>query len=156
MIYIGKNYSKNNLVSIDASKHVNIEGMSGMGKSTLLARLFVEHIRAGGGGLFIDPHGETADEIATMIPTDRMWDFIWFDPEAARVPPFNPLFYRDAADLERGKESVFTTVKSLAGSAWGDESARVLWGALDAVCAQFPNPTPMHLYRFVADDKFLS
>jgi hypothetical protein len=56
--------------------------------------------------------------------------------------------------LELGKESLFTTFKSLAGSAWGDESARVIINAIDAVCEYFPQPTPVHIFRFMADDKF--
>lgn len=49
---------------------------------------------------------------------------------------------------------VFTTIKSLAGTAWGDESARVIINAIDAVCEFFTHPTPVHVFRFMADDKF--
>jgi hypothetical protein len=65
-------------------KHLNIEGMSGMGKPTLLVNVFIEHIRQGNGGLFIDPHGDTADQIAKLIPKSRMRDFIWIDPDASK------------------------------------------------------------------------
>jgi hypothetical protein len=43
--------------------------------------LFIEHTRHGHGGLFIDPHGDTADQIVRLIPKNRMRDFIWIDPE---------------------------------------------------------------------------
>ena len=105
-----------------------------MGKSTLLVNLFIEHIRQGNGGLFIDPHGDTADQIAKLIPKSRMRDFIWIEPDASLVPPFNPLHFNSPEELELGKESLFTTFKSLAGTAWGDESARVIINAIDAVC----------------------
>src|ERR1700733_4084099 len=139
---------------IDSTKHISVEGMSGMGKSTLLVNLFIEHIRQGNGGLFIDPHGDTADAIAKLIPKSRMRDFIWIDPDASLVPPFNPLHFNSPEELELGKESLFTTFKSLAGSAWGDESARVIINAIDAVCEYFDHPTPVHIFRFMADDKF--
>jgi hypothetical protein len=42
----------------------------------------------------------------------------------------------------------------LAGSAWGDESARVIINAIDAVCEYYDHPTPVHIFRFMADDKF--
>lgn len=141
-------------VYIDSTKHTNIEGMSGVGKSTLLVNLFIEHIRQGYGGLFIDPHGDTADAIAKLIPKSRMRDFIWIDPNATLVPPFNPLHFTSLAELELGKESLFTTLKSLAGSAWGDESARIIVNAIDAVCEAFDHPTPVHIFKFMADDKF--
>jgi len=71
-ISIGRDSITRNEFSIDSTKHINIEGMSGMGKSTLLVNLFIEHIRQGNGGLFIDPHGDTADQIAKLIPKSRM------------------------------------------------------------------------------------
>jgi hypothetical protein len=86
---IGRDSIYQNDFSIDFTKHVNVEGMSGMGKSTLLVNLFIEHIRQGHGGLFIDPHGDTADQVARLIPKNRMRDFIWIDPDATHVPGIN-------------------------------------------------------------------
>jgi ABC-type dipeptide/oligopeptide/nickel transport system ATPase subunit len=91
MTSIGTDYINQRDFVIDTTKHINIEGMSGMGKSTLLINLFISHIRQGHGGLFIDPHGDTADQIAKLIPKSRMRDFIWIDPDSSLVPPFNPL-----------------------------------------------------------------
>lgn len=153
-ISIGTDSITGHEVLLDSTKHINIEGMSGMGKSTLLVNLFIENIRHGNGGLFIDPHGDTADQITRLIPKNRMRDFIWIDPDASLVPPFNPLHFNSPEELELGKESLFTTFKSLAGSAWGDESARVIINAIDAVCEYFDHPTPVHIFRFMADDKF--
>lgn len=151
---LGRDSITNQDFFIDSTKHVSIEGMSGMGKSTMLVNLFIENLRQGNGGLFIDPHGDTADQIARLIPKSRMRDFIWIDPDASLVPPFNPLHFSSPEELELGKESLFTIFKSLAGSAWGDESARVIINAIDAVCEYFDHPTPVHIFRFMADDKF--
>ncbi len=154
MTPIGIDYISQQEVEIDTTTHINIEGMSGMGKSTLLVNLFIDHIRQGQGGIFIDPHGDTADQIVKLIPKSRMRDFIWIDPDASQVPPFNPLYFTNPEELELAKESLFTLFKSLAGSAWGDESARVIINAIDAVCEFYDNPTPVHIFRFMADDKF--
>lgn len=140
--------------SIDTSKHVNIEGMSGVGKSTLLVNLFIEHIRQGNGGLFIDPHGDTADQIAKLIPKNRMRDFIWIDPDATHVPGINIFDYSDPKDKELGVESFQTMMKAIAGTAWGDETARVLVNAADAVVEYFDRPTALPVFRFMADDAF--
>jgi ABC-type transport system involved in cytochrome bd biosynthesis fused ATPase/permease subunit len=48
-ISLGKDSITGNDFSIDTTKHINIEGMSGMGKSTMLVNLFVEYIRQGNG-----------------------------------------------------------------------------------------------------------
>jgi hypothetical protein len=76
-VYIAKDSNRGDDFSIDLTKHVNREGMSGMGKSTLLVNLFIEHILQGHGGLFIDPHGDTADQVARLIPKNRMRDFMF-------------------------------------------------------------------------------
>jgi ABC-type phosphate/phosphonate transport system ATPase subunit len=139
-ISIGTDSITGSEVLLDSTKHINITGMSGMGKSTMLVNLFIANIRHGNGGLFIDPHGDTADQITKLIPKNRMRDFIWIDPDASLVPPFNPLHFNSSEELELGKESLFTTFKSLAGSAWGDESARVIINAIDAVCEYYDHP----------------
>jgi ABC-type phosphate/phosphonate transport system ATPase subunit len=61
------------IADIDSSKHINITGMSRMGKSTLLVNLFIEHIRRGYGGIFIDPHEDTADQIAKLC---SLWSYL--------------------------------------------------------------------------------
>src|ERR1035437_10766040 len=117
MTPISLGYLNRQKFDVDASRHDNVIGMSGMGKSPLLVNLFIDHIRQGHGGIFIDPHGDTADAIARLIPKSRMRDFIWIDPDASLVPPFNPLHFESPEELELAKESLFTVFKSLAGSA---------------------------------------
>jgi hypothetical protein len=82
--------------------------MLGVGKSTLLVNLFIEHIRQGHGGLFIDPNGDTADQIAPLIPKGRMRDFIWIDPDPTHVSGINIFDYSDPKDKELGVESFQT------------------------------------------------
>jgi ABC-type phosphate/phosphonate transport system ATPase subunit len=92
MITIGKDTIYNQPYEIDPTRHISLIGGSGVGKSSLLEHIFINFIRQGHGGLFIDPHGDTADRLALLLPKERMRDFIWFDPDEASVPPFNPLF----------------------------------------------------------------
>jgi hypothetical protein len=153
MISIGTT-TKGHPFLIDPTKHINLEGMSGMGKTSLLLNLFIEHIRAGGGGLFIDPHGDACDEIARMIPKGRARDFIWFDPDASHVPGLNIFDYADPKEKELGVESFQTMMKAIAGTAWGDETARVLTSAADAVVESVPHPTAVPVFRFMADDAY--
>jgi hypothetical protein len=151
---IGYDYTSSKLVSLDLTKHTNIEGGSGMGKSTVLANLVIQWMRSGGGVGVLDPHGDLADLISTMTPRSRMWDFIWFDPHAKKVVGLNPFFFGDPEALELSKESFFTIIKNMAGSAWGDESARVIVNGIDAVTEKFRTPSPVHVFRFLADDRF--
>ncbi len=151
---IGTDYFNGKDVSIDLTKHTNIEGGSGMGKSSIIANLFIDWVRNGGGGILIDPHGDVADLVTTMMPKSRLWDFIWLDPDAKKSIPLNPFHFKTPEELELAKEAFFTILKAMAGSAWGDESARVIINAIDAVCAKFAHPSPVHVFRFLADDQF--
>lgn len=154
MTTIGTEYFSGQAFHIDTKRHIAVIGGSGMGKSTLMQNIFIDAIRKGEGGLFLDPHGDSADKLISYIPKSRIRDVVWFDPSASKVIPFNPLYFTDPEELELAKEAVFTTIKSQAGTAWGDESARIVINALDAVCDYFPRPTMVHVARFIADDDF--
>ena len=102
----------------------------------------------------IDPHGDLAELATTIFPKSRLWDLIYLDPDAKRSIPLNPFNFKTPEELELAKETFFTIQKSLAVAAWGDESARVTINAIDAVCAKFKHPSPVHFFRFLSDDKF--
>ncbi|MGB9680620.1 MAG: helicase HerA domain-containing protein [Minisyncoccia bacterium] len=64
----------------DRRRHIYIVGQTGTGKSTLLKNMFIEDINKGKGVCFIDPHGDTAEEILGFIPENRFHDVIYFNP----------------------------------------------------------------------------
>jgi hypothetical protein len=72
--------------------------MSGMGKSTRLIKLFIEHIRQGDGGFLVDRHGDTAIAIASLFRNAECWIFVWIGPDASLVPPGNPLHFNSPED----------------------------------------------------------
>lgn len=154
MTYIGTDTTTGRPVYIDLTKHTCVVGGSGMGKSTLLANLFTDTVRKGDGAGLIDPHGDLADGTTSMHPKSRLWDYIYLDPDAKHSIPLNPFYFKTPEEMELAKETFFTINKSLAGTAWGDESARVTINAIDAVCAFFKKPSPVHVFRFLADDRF--
>lgn len=141
---------------IDASRHVSIIGSTGVGKSSLLEHLFLEFVKQGHGGLFLDVHGDTADRLAMLIPKNRARDLIWFDPDADSVPPLNPLYFTDPTELELAKESTLTLLKALAGSesAWGNETPHNVRSDLDDVTELVNNPTLVHVYRWLIDEDY--
>jgi hypothetical protein len=140
--------------SFDSAYHVAISGASGMGKSTLLLNIFIDFIRRGGGGILVDVHGDLADQAMSLMPISRRRDVIYADPSADRVMPLNPLAFKDPDQLQLAKESLFLILKAFAGDAWGNETPWVIRNAIDAVCGHFAQPTPVHVFRFLADDGF--
>ena len=57
-----------------------------MGKSKLLENLAYQDIMDGRGFCFIDPHGDSVEELLGMIPQSRMDDVIYFDPSDTENP----------------------------------------------------------------------
>jgi hypothetical protein len=74
------------------ARHVYITGATGSGKSTLMANLMLQDIKAGHGLSLIDPHGDLAEQLMSQIPKERQADLIYFDPTDAKSSiTLNPL-----------------------------------------------------------------
>jgi len=75
----------------DRRYHFYAIGKTGMGKSTLLATLLQQDVRAGEGFALFDPHGDLADRVLGFIPNNRRGDLIHLDvPDPTLRWSFNP------------------------------------------------------------------
>lgn len=78
----------------DRRRHLYIIGQTGTGKSVLLKNMIKQDIESGEGVCFIDPHGDTVEEILGYIPASRLEDVIYFNPaDTARPLGLNMLEY---------------------------------------------------------------
>ncbi len=71
---------------IDRRRHTYVVGQTGTGKSTMLENLAVQDMLAGQGFAFIDPHGDTAERLISMVPKQRAEDVIYFNPADVQNP----------------------------------------------------------------------
>lgn len=99
-IYLGQNEFRGdkkavNLSDNDRRRHTYILGQTGTGKSKLLENLVLQDIRSGRGLAFIDPHGDSAEEILQQIPKERADDVIYFNPADMEFPIGLNLFEYD-------------------------------------------------------------
>ena len=71
---------------IDRFNHCYAAGQTGTGKTTFLKHLAIQDIHAGHGLVFVDPHGDAAQEMLDYIPAERINDVVYFNPadETAR------------------------------------------------------------------------
>jgi hypothetical protein len=70
----------------DRLSHMYVVGKTGTGKSTLLETLALQDIAQGRGMMLIDPHGDLAERIVSVIPAHRRDDVICLNvPDAATV-----------------------------------------------------------------------
>lgn len=70
----------------DRRRHFYIIGQTGTGKSLFLRNCIVQDMYAGKGLAFIDPHGDTAEELMAMVPPERVKDVVYFNPGDAEFP----------------------------------------------------------------------
>ncbi|GDX62792.1 hypothetical protein LBMAG34_3260 [Candidatus Saccharibacteria bacterium] len=70
----------------DRRRHFYIIGQTGTGKSLFLRNCIVQDMYAGKGVAFIDPHGDTAEELMAMVPPERAKDVVYFNPGDSEFP----------------------------------------------------------------------
>ncbi len=82
----------------DRRRHSYIIGQTGTGKSKLLENLAYQDMMDGRGFAFIDPHGDSAEELLGMVPKERVEDVIYFAPGDMEMPIGLNLFEFDNQD----------------------------------------------------------
>lgn len=70
----------------DRRRHTYMIGQTGTGKSKLLENLAYQDMMDGKGFAFIDPHGDSVEELLGMIPKERVEDVIYFNPSDMESP----------------------------------------------------------------------
>ena len=70
----------------DRQRHMYVVGQTGTGKSTFLENLAYQDMLNGDGFAFVDPHGDTADKLLSLIPKERTEDVIYFNPSDMDFP----------------------------------------------------------------------
>lgn len=82
----------------DRRRHMYIIGQTGTGKSTILENIVVQDMLAGNGLAFIDPHGDAAEKLLSMVPKERAEDVIYFNPADMDQPLGINLFEFDSPE----------------------------------------------------------
>jgi len=82
----------------DRQRHVYAVGQTGTGKSTFLENLALQDMLAGDGFAFVDPHGDTAERLLSMVPKERTEDVIYFCPSEMDYPMGMNLFEYQTED----------------------------------------------------------
>ncbi len=131
-IVLGKNVHHGEATDIgmlakEREKHMYIIGGTGNGKTTFMEYCFVQDIRSGKGGAYIDAHGDSARKILKYIPKERLEDVVYLNPIDIKHPPgLNLLELPATADedellLEKGR--VTSAVVSVMRKVFSDDDA---------------------------------
>jgi len=68
------------LTENDRRRHTYIIGQTGVGKSVFLENLAYQDMHDGRGFAFIDPHGDSVEQLLANVPKERVEDVIYFNP----------------------------------------------------------------------------
>ncbi len=91
---------KINLDINDRRRHLYLVGQTGTGKSTFLENMALQDMINGDGFAFIDPHGDVAEKLLSMVPKERTEDVVYFCPADMEYPLGLNLFEFDDADQQ--------------------------------------------------------
>jgi len=134
---------------IDSFNHTFVDGVSGVGKSTLLEDVAIQLIRAGKPLLYMDPHGTSARRILGYIPKRFSERVVYINPLSKKVPGISIFCGKTKEEKELDIMSLSSILKSTAGDAWGFETANVIDGAATAAVESLDHPTMAHVYLFI-------
>jgi len=132
----------------DRLLHMYIVGQTGTGKSTLLFNLMKQDVEHGQGYCLIDPHGDLAEEVASIAgPNQIYWNVA--DPDCQYG--YNPLTYVSAEYRPLIASGLIDTLKKQWADAWGARMEHLLRFSLLALLER-PNSSirdimPMFLHK---------
>lgn len=140
------------ILASDRARHIYILGKTGMGKSTLLMNMIFNDISSGRGIALIDPHGDLADRICGLVPSNRINDVILFDPSDKEFPIGLNLFENNErrAIIASGIISIF---KKIYSESWGPRLEYILRNVV-LTLLEAPNATMLWIARILVDDEF--
>lgn len=138
----------------DRRRHVYVVGKTGMGKTTLLENMVLHDIYAGHGVAYIDPHGDTADNLLDFIPPHRVKDVVYFNPSDLDYPiGFNILEVRDEAQKHLVASGLMGVFKKIWEGVWSPRMEYILLNCILAML-EVPNSTMMGIARILADKDY--
>lgn len=138
----------------DRRKHFYILGKTGVGKSTVFKNMFISDILRGDGACFVDPHGETVDELLDYIPPERVEDVIYFNPTDTSYPiGFNLLELKDKSQRDLIADGVVEVFKKQFGNSWGPRLQYILTNTV-ATALEAQGTTLLSVPRMLLDKNY--
>lgn len=138
----------------DRVRHFYLLGKTGTGKSTLFKNMFISDVLAGDGACFVDPHGDTVEQLLEYIPPNRVEDVVYFNPTDTEHPiGFNLLELKDKSQRDLIADGVVEVFKKQFGDSWGPRLQYILTNAV-ATALEAQGTTLLAVIRLLIDNNF--
>ncbi|MGP4115025.1 type IV secretory system conjugative DNA transfer family protein [Streptomyces sp. 4N509B] len=106
----------------DARHHVHLMGATGSGKSTLIARMALDDIRARRGVAVVDPKGDLITELLDRLPEDCGDRLVVIDPDDPHRPPCLNVLEGDGDDVDIVVDNITGIFRRIFAAFWGPRS----------------------------------
>ena len=138
----------------DRGRHFYLLGKTGVGKSTVFKNMFISDILAGDGACFVDPHGDTIEDILDHIPPNRIQDVVYFNPTDVEHPiGFNLLELKDKSQRDLIADGVVEVFKKQFGDSWGPRLQYILTNTV-ATALEAQGTTLLAIIRMLTDNGY--
>lgn len=102
------------------TRHLYVIGATGSGKSTLLMSMMAQDLNAGAGLCLIDPHGDLATDVLSLVPRRRTHEVCVIQPaSAARPVGLNPLAGVPAHAIALQAANITAACRHAWADSWG-------------------------------------
>jgi type IV secretory pathway TraG/TraD family ATPase VirD4 len=137
------------------ARHTVIFGQTGTGKSVLLRNICAQIAAQGGGFAFLDPHGENAEIVVSLIPANRAAEFVYID--LGNTDDFVGINFLDGVPPEKRATAAANVVAAFVHifgkDAVGDRSQEVLRNSLMALM-EAGEATLLSVLRMLRSDSY--
>jgi hypothetical protein len=139
------------LTVADARYHLHLLGPTGVGKSTLIARLALDDLDAGRGAVVIDPKGDLVEDLLARIPAGREERVDLLDPLDPAPPGLNVL---EGSDHDLVVDQLVGIFHRVYERFWGPRTDDILRAALLTLTSGGPGATLADVPRLLTDESW--
>jgi hypothetical protein len=123
VLFVGRDTNGSRPVALDAMAarhHMAVIGPPGVGKSVLLARAVLSDLKAGYGGVVIDPKADLIGDLVARVPAEHASRVVVLDPGDPR--PIPGVAVLSGGDPDARADVLTGTLKAIFADAWGVRS----------------------------------
>lgn len=138
----------------DRRRHFYAIGKTGMGKSEMLKNMAIQDIQRGHGIGFVDPHGESVEDLLNFIPQERIQDVVYFNPADNEYPiAFNVMEEVDPEKRHLVASGLMSVFKKIWPDVWSARMEYILNYAILALL-EYPGATLLGINRMLSDIEY--
>lgn len=138
----------------DRNHHIYIVGKTGVGKITLLKSMIIQDILNNQGVCFIDPYGDSAEDLLDFIPKNKINDVVYFNVGDLEYPiAFNIIYNLNDENYHLVALGLVEALKKIWADVWSVQMEYILFNSIMALL-EFPNGTLLGINKMLNNKSY--